>query len=220
MLASACCLGPLALGALGLGSLGVGAVLAPLRPWLLVVTAVLLGVAFYFAYRPRREPSCGPDGDCARLPSRSAQRLALWIVTALTVTLATYPSWGARLFPRSPSVLAASANGLVVLDIAGMTCTACEGEIERELLRVPGVLGARVDYPSGRAEIQLAATRADVDPLVAAVKRAGYDASPALQSVADDPTRLEPLSSNAAELRKRFNDDREYTRLVMLLSPS
>lgn len=42
----------------------------------------------------------------------------------------------------------------------------------------------------------------------------------ALEKVADDPTRLEPLSDNAAELRKRFNDDREYTRLVMLLSPS
>jgi len=338
VLASACCLGPLALGALGLGSLGAGAALAPLRPWLLLVTAVLLAVAFYFAYRPIRKPDCGPDGECARLPSRSTQRLVLWVVTVLTVALATYPTWGARLLPRSQSVMAASANDVVVLAVAGMTCAACEGEVEHELLQVPGVLGARVDYPSGRAEIQLGAAAADVAPLIAAVKRAGYDASPAhpgasaggaaassalagqwrgqlvvgdgktselivdlgvvgdrwagqfdlhdfgvedypvdvaidgqlvtlhlsaakidfegllagdvlagmakaqggrdslvlkrtgeahftddflaLEKVADDPTRLEPLSGDAAVLRKRFNDDREYTRLVMLLSPS
>src|SRR5260221_5712842 len=70
ILASACCLGPLILGAIGAGSLGAAATLAPYRPWFLVLTAGLLGVGFYLAYRPVRQEACGPDGLADR-PARS-----------------------------------------------------------------------------------------------------------------------------------------------------
>ncbi len=176
VLASACCLGPLILGALGVGSFGLTSVLAPLRPWLLLLTAALLGVAFYFAYRPLRDPDCGPDGACARPPNRTLQRFTLWLVTVLTLALATYPTWGARLFSRPPTLIASAAKDVVVLEVAGMTCAACEGGVEEELRRVPGVVAARVDYPSGTAEIRFATATTDVGPLIAAVERAGYRA--------------------------------------------
>src|SRR5438445_8411300 len=96
LLASACCFGPLLLGAVGLGSLGFAAALAPLRPWFLGLTAVLIAIGFFFAYRPQRAEACAPGEACAEPASRRNQRLALWLVTALAVTLATYPSWGAR----------------------------------------------------------------------------------------------------------------------------
>jgi len=93
LLASACCLGPVALGAIGLGSVGVGALLAPWRPWLLAATAAILGLAFYFAYRPLRAAECGPDGVCPAPESRTGQRITLWIVAFITIALATYPEW-------------------------------------------------------------------------------------------------------------------------------
>jgi len=37
---------------------------------------------------------------------------------------------------------------------------------------------------------------------------------------AEDATRLESLSASGAELRSQFNQDKDYTRLVMLLSPT
>jgi len=42
----------------------------------------------------------------------------------------------------------------------------------------------------------------------------------ALAAAADDSTRLEPLSADGAELRRRFNRDKDRTRLLMLLAPS
>ena len=178
LLASACCLGPLVLGVLGLGSLGLGAALAPLRPWFLGLTAAFLAIGFYFAYRPQRVEACAPGGACAIPSSRRNQRVVLWLVAAATVALASYPSWGARLTaPRAAVVEARPANSVVVLDVHGMTCSACAGEIETELRMVPGVVSADVSYERRRAEIRLSTAQPRLQPLIAAVEKAGYHAT-------------------------------------------
>ncbi|MBI5711729.1 MAG: cation transporter [Candidatus Eisenbacteria bacterium] len=178
LLASACCIGPLVLGVLGLGSLGFAAALAPLRPWFLGLTAVLLAIGFYFAYRPQPAEACAPGRACAKPASRTRQRIALWVVTALAVALATYPGWGARLTAsRASSAAGQFENAVVVLDVQGMTCTACAGEIERELRQVPGVVRADVSFEQRRAEIALSTVRPKVQPLIAAIEKAGYRAT-------------------------------------------
>src|SRR5438093_8449793 len=86
LLASACCIGPLVLGAVGLGSLGFAAALAPLRPWFLGLTGVLIAIGYFLAYRPQRTGGCAPGEPCAQPTSRRSQRLTLWLVTLLAVT--------------------------------------------------------------------------------------------------------------------------------------
>lgn len=176
LLASICCIGPLVLGAVGLGSLGLAAALAPLRPWFLGLSAALIALGFYLAYRPSGPQVCGSGGSCARPDSRRGQRVALWLVTILAVGFATYPSWGARLGRQSSPLPAFGAGSTVVtLRVEGMTCIACEGEIERELLKVPGVLGAAVSFERKQAQVRVViAPRAE--PLIAALERAGYHA--------------------------------------------
>jgi len=341
ILASICCIGPLAFGLLGIGSIGFASALAPLRPWLIGATAFFLTAGFYFAYRPRASAAC-EDGVC-RPADRRTQRVLLWMTSALAIALMTYPSWsGAFGLSRTAAGAGDEAAGpTVTLEISGMTCAACGPGIEQELLRVPGVVGARVDYGTGRAEIRLATADPDPGLLIAAVERAGYRASRAderaaagasvsersplagqwrgqlvvgegrtselvvdlglvanrwvgqfdlhdfgvedypvevafdgrsvtlhltaaqidfegmlsvageavagiatsqghrdslvlkgagearfsgefleLEKVAEDSTRVEPLSADGAELRRRFNEDRASTRLVMLLSPT
>lgn len=182
VLASACCIGPLVLGVLGLSSLGLGAALAPLRPWFLGLTAVFLAIGFYFAYRPQHAETCEPGEACAKPVSRRNQRIGLWVVTVAAVALVSYPSWGARRTPSHGAVAAIpAANAVVVLDVHGMTCSACAGEIEGELRKVPGVVRADVSYERRRAEIRLSTMPPKVQPLIAAVEKAGYRATPASQ---------------------------------------
>ena len=182
LLASACCIGPLVLGVLGLGSLGLGAALEPYRPWFLGVTAVFLAVGFYLAYRPRPEASCAPGEACATKPSgRRNQRIILWIVTALTIGVATYPNWGAALTrPRAVNAVAVPAS-VVTLHVTGMTCSACAVSIEKELRAVPSVTSAQVDFKRAEARIQMATSHPDPQVLVAAVEKAGYQATPSIQ---------------------------------------
>lgn len=176
VIASACCIGPLILAALGLGSVGLAATFGPLRPWFLGLTAVLLSLGAYHAYRPLPPGSCSPDGKCDRPPSRTPQRVILWIVLTVSVALATFPSWGAHLFPAQSSKAAHGTGEVLAFRVSGMTCEACSGEIERALLRTPGVTDAHVDYASASAEVRVK-SGTDARSLIAAVERAGYRAS-------------------------------------------
>ena len=179
LLASACCIGPLLLGAAGLGSLGFAATLAPYRPWFLALTAALLTVGFYFAYRPQPTEACAPGQACTRPANRRNQRIALWVVTVLALGLATYPNWGARLVrPVVTSAATAQAATVVTLDVQGMTCSACAAEIEHELRQVPGVVQADVSFKDRRAEVRLSTPYPKAQPLIAAVEKAGYHATP------------------------------------------
>lgn len=224
LLASACCIGPLILGAIGLGSLGFGAWLAPARPWFLALTGLLLAIGFFLAYRPVRAGACEPGQACEMPKSRRPQRIMLWAVTLVAAALATYPSWGAKSSGGPPRTVAPdSSTAVVTLDVSGMTCEACEGEIERELQAVPGVVQASVDYERSRAEIVVPKAFGDLSPLIAAVEKAGYEAKTSASGRPADPgdsTGVKRLSTSMVELRKQFNEDRAYVRLVMLLSPT
>lgn len=178
LLASACCIGPFVLGLVGLGSLGFAAALAPLRPWFLGLTALLLALGFYFAYRRQPAEACAPDQACAKQSGRRNQRLALWIVTGLTVALATYPTWGAKLTEARATVGPGQLEHVVVvLDVQGMTCAACADEIANQLREVPGVVRADVSFEQSRAEVGLSTLNPKVEPLIAAVEKAGYQAT-------------------------------------------
>ena len=194
LLASACCIGPLILGAVGLGSLGFAAALAPYRPWFLGLTATLLGIGFYFAYRPVPAAACEPGGACSVPASRRNPRIVLWSVAVLAVGLATYPYWGAALasLARSASVrssadrsaqpAASSAYEVVTLDVSGMTCSACAGEIQAKLDQVPGVASADVSFEESRARVRVGTPAPSVKALVSAVEAAGYRATPTGQT--------------------------------------
>ncbi|MBI3492258.1 MAG: hypothetical protein HY047_10825, partial [Acidobacteria bacterium] len=63
--ASACCIGPVVFSLLGASALGASAVrLEAYRPWFLGLTLVLVGAAFYSAYRPAANERCAADGTC------------------------------------------------------------------------------------------------------------------------------------------------------------
>lgn len=91
--ASACCIGPVAFVLLGAGAFGASlSALEPYRPPLLALTAVLLGGAFYVAYRPVS------DSDACSPASRTRTRIAVWIAAALAAALITFPYYVEYLF--------------------------------------------------------------------------------------------------------------------------
>ena len=61
------------------------------------------------------------------------------------------------------------------LALEGMTCAACATRIEKVLNKLPGI-EATVNFASEKARIRAAPGSAGVDEMIAAVRRAGYDA--------------------------------------------
>ncbi len=91
----------------------------------------------------------------------------------------------------------------IELDISGMNCGSCAARVQHALSRQPGVSEALVNYATGRASVELEAgaphaVAQDLDRLVAAVRSAGYDASPAPPSAGEQARAFEALERGEA----------------------
>jgi mercuric ion binding protein len=79
------------------------------------------------------------------------------------------------------AVLATAASAAepkrVVLDVPSMNCSLCPISVKKALERVPGVLDAKADLATGRAEATYDPDRVSPETLAKAVTNAGYPAS-------------------------------------------
>ena len=65
----------------------------------------------------------------------------------------------------------------LTLTVGGMSCATCAGRVERALAAVPGVLAATVNLAAESARVSFVAQDSQESALVAAVTRAGYQAT-------------------------------------------
>ncbi|WP_285817153.1 heavy metal translocating P-type ATPase [Janthinobacterium kumbetense] len=72
------------------------------------------------------------------------------------------------------------------LNVAGMTCASCVGRVEKALLKVSGVLAASVNLATESARIKVTG-EADAATLIAAIDKAGYEATVPAASQASAP---------------------------------
>ena len=183
-LASLCCIGPLVATGLGLGAFGGAAFFESVRPYLLVVTAGLLGAAFYLTYRKKPEEKC-EEGVCVVVPKRS-QKLALWSLTVVAIPLAAFPYYSGAFWSEagadsgSPGTAwaakPASAHETAVLfDVEGMTCAGCAATLEAALKTEPGVREVRVSLENKTARVHY--DRREVSPgrLLGVMRESGFE---------------------------------------------
>lgn len=98
VLASSCCVIPLALVMLGVSGAWIGSLraLEPYEPYFAAVTLAFLAGGFWHVYF-RRKPDCANGSYCARPASSVVTKSALWggtILVAVTLTM----RWWAPLF--------------------------------------------------------------------------------------------------------------------------
>jgi mercuric ion transport protein len=91
ILASTCCLGPLALVALGLSGVWIGNLtrLEPYRPFFIAGALLALFVAGRRIFRPAQ--ACLPGEVCAVPRTRRAYKIIFWMVSALVLIALVYP---------------------------------------------------------------------------------------------------------------------------------
>ena len=180
LLASACCWVPLALLAFGASAAGISAAFEKTRPLFLGLAAVLLGTGFYLNYfRKRTSAECS---SCAapRPKLRRFNRATLWVSTVVVLAVALFPHYVASLIARGSPAVAAQTTATApttTLRIGGMTCDGCAAVVHSALMKVPGVRGASVSYPQGRALITLDPdTQPSNESLIVAVEKVGFQA--------------------------------------------
>lgn len=181
--ASACCWIPALLGAGAAGSLGISAALAPWRPHLLALTGLLLLGGFWMAYR-RPKGECCDAGGCATPAAAKRRRInigVMWTVAIFAAAMAAYPnllSASASASGDSSAAVGTTAAAALHFKVDGMDCEACAAPIKAEVERLPGVRSASIDFAAKKLTVRESPNGPDPKRILAAVKRAGFKASP------------------------------------------
>lgn len=161
---------------------------------------------------------------CAACATRVEKALArVPGVTRASVNLATEKATVESVEGVAPAALAAAvgkagyeavpvATESTAFAIGGMTCAACAMRVEKALARVPGVAGASVNLATEQATVNLRAplTGDLQDRIVAAVKKAGYEATP-LAADAD-----EAAAQTSAQTQSKADEARREWRAVLI----
>ncbi len=182
-LASLCCITPV-LAILG-GLSGIASTFSfvePLRPYFIAFTAIILGYAFYNAYKPKKSEI---DCDCeteAKANKKSfinsgtsrfwRGKSFLWIVAIIAVILISFPYYSKVFFPNLQNIGITNSTHIVKakLEIEGMTCTSCEQSVDFALKSEKGVLIAQSSYKTGVAYVEFDNTKVKPEQLKKAIE--------------------------------------------------
>lgn len=75
----------------------------------------------------------------------------------------------------APPATSGAETAVVRLEVHGLSCPLCANNLDRELLRLPGVEAVRVDLGSGRVDVTYAAgATANRAAIAEAVRRSGF----------------------------------------------
>ncbi|MFP4213994.1 MAG: heavy metal translocating P-type ATPase, partial [Desulfohalobiaceae bacterium] len=152
---------------------------------------------------------------CASCSSRVEREVsALQGVTSASVNLATEKmqvSWDSGVLDTEQILRKVQEAGYkaelpqekarIDLAIQGMTCAACSARVQKALENLPGVLEAEVNLATEKARAVIDPAQTEVQQLIHAVQKAGYQASPlareeeqpGLEQEKDMQTRLKSL---------------------------
>lgn len=106
------------------------------------------------------------------VPRDFARVFALVVGVAFLAVIAPLVVREIRRLPEASSLAARSGQRIVTLEVAGMTCTACEAAVKGGLATVPGVTASEVRHRQGRAYVVVDRATPD-SALTGAIRAAG-----------------------------------------------
>lgn len=175
--ASLCCITPVL--ALIAGTSGMAATfswLEPARPYLVVVTILVLSFAWFQKLKPRKEVDCDCETDDK--PSFWQSKRFLAIVTVFATLMLAFPYYSGIFFSENQTktiIVKESDIVKATLSIKGMTCTGCEHHVNHALTSIEGVIEANSSYETGTAVVKFDKSKVSLEKLSKAVeKETGY----------------------------------------------
>ena len=177
--ASLCCITPLL--ALLAGASGAASALSwlePARPFLIAIGIGALGFPWYRALKPTAADNCA-DGSCAvEKKSFLSSRSFLTIITTAAILFMAFPYYGHLFYPKNEkqNIIIVESNNIQTASfvIKGMSCKACETEVNNELNKVKGVIDAKTIYNKGTSAVKFYKSKASIEQLKNAIAQTGY----------------------------------------------
>lgn len=174
--ASLCCITPVL--ALIAGTSGIASTfswLEPFRPYLIGLTIVVLGFAWYQKLKPQTEIDCEcePDGKSKFIQSKTF----LGIVTVFAIIMLAFPYYSGIFYPKTEKqivVVDKSDIKTIEFKINGMTCASCEEHVNHEVNKLNGILNSKASYANGNAIVDFDKTKTNEVEIEQAINATGY----------------------------------------------
>ena len=152
--ASLCCIAPvLALVAGTSGMASTFSWLEPFRPWLIGLTLVVLGFAWYQKLKPKKTNEIDCECEEDKKSSFFQSRKFLGIVTVFAVLMIAFPSYADIFFPKienKTAIVDRNSIQRTEFKIKGMTCTGCEAHVENNVNELSGITTVKASYENGK----------------------------------------------------------------------
>lgn len=177
--ASLCCITPV-IGVLA-GISGIASTfswLEPARPYLIALTVLLLGLAWYKRLKPATAGPAECDCEIAAKPSFWHTKVFLAMMSFTSALLLTFPYYSGLFFgPTRLTTISAREENITTatLSIRGMTCTGCEQSVDKALMDKPGVIESKSDFRTGIVKLKYDKSRVGISDFRDAVEtQVGY----------------------------------------------
>lgn len=174
---SVCCMLPavsLLAGASGMATSFLW--LQPYRPYLITLSIISLGIAWYNVLFREKDEVCG----CEKKDKRPflTSKAFLIIVTISAVLLITFPSYSHLFMSRYKNNLTVPAPNTktITIPVKGMMCAGCEMYIEEKLHKLAGVQSVKASHTDENTIIQFDDNIISIDELVEAINKLHYQA--------------------------------------------
>lgn len=153
---SLCCIAPL-IAIIGGVSGGASSIswIEPLRPYLMGLSAVAIGYAFYKTYKKPKADDCSCEVPKKR--SFLNSKGFLWTITLFSILMFTFPYYSHVFYGNTTNQNLTLMDGNLaqgVLTIDGMSCGGCEAHVNSALIDVEGIEHVEANYKSGTAFIK------------------------------------------------------------------
>jgi mercuric ion transport protein len=191
-LASLCCITPVLAIIAGIGgAASTFSWMEPFRPYLIGVTVLVLGFAWYQKLKPKKEEiDCACDDEEEGKKPFLQSKTFLGIVTVVAVLLLSFPYYSNIFFPAptKSAIVVAQADLLEArLVIKGMTCSGCESSVNHALAKKKGVVEAKSNYEAGTALVKYDASVVNPEALKEVIEReVGYKVTKIITLKDDD----------------------------------
>jgi copper chaperone CopZ len=174
--ASLCCITPvLALIAGTSGMASTFSWIEPFRPYLIGLTVLVLGFAWYQKLKPQKEIDC--ECETNEKPKFIQSKTFLGIVTVFAILMLSFPYYSGIFYPNTEKqiiVVDKSDIKTTEFKISGMTCASCEEHVNHEVNKLNGIVISKASYENENAIIEFDKTKTNEAEIEKAINSTGY----------------------------------------------
>ncbi|WP_392436512.1 mercuric transport protein MerTP [Cruoricaptor ignavus] len=174
--ASLCCITPVL--ALISGASGVASTFSwmePARPYLIGLTILVLGFAWYQKLKPKKQIDCNCETE--EKPKFIQSKMFLGIVTAFAIVMLAFPYYSSIFYLKTEKqiiVVDKSNVQTVEFSINGMTCASCSEHVNHEVNKLTGIISSNASYENGNAIVEFDNSKTNISEIEEAINSTGY----------------------------------------------